>query len=561
MNEANQLNAAWYWIALLIYFAVVLYLGWRAFQKQKAITNEEEEHNDFWITGRSQPSYMVGMSIAAGWLLMGFMTWMSWATYEHGISGIWIAVIPWFILLFGMIFLTPRVRCLKAISQPQMLHNRFGLPARVLVSPMNIFCFIIWSAAELYAVSLIMAPSLGIPVSWMIVIFSLPVAIYMWMGGFRSVISANILQFFMAVIFMTVVAIASYVVARGIAAGQGTSVWAILQNQDLVNSFAYPLKEGAKASTLFGYISIAFPLVSIVALLPGWLIEEDWWLKAQSAMNTREARKGIFANLIYNVIWVLFCASFIGLMGLIIFPPELKDGVLGSAAILGDTGGYNVIATFVTEYMPGWAKVILIVLLSALSMSTVATFTNVCAMNLSYDILQPLWYRKKKWSDKKIISWSRGISMFIVLATIVIAELYENPNIGASLNDGYYLSSGVLTAGVAVPVFALFWKRANLRGVMFGGIAGGIGTLIFYILEYKVWEFSYNMPVFDWIFGPGALAGTYLGYCVVGVVAGIAGLIIGTYTAPPPSPELLAAVSEEPCDDHIEFFEGVRKTS
>lgn len=562
MSQGATFSPIVYWIPLLIFFAANLYIGWRSFKVQCAAGDACEEHDDFWITGRKQPHYMVGMSIAAGWLLIGFMTWMAWATYEHGISGIFMAVVPWAMLLFCMVILTPWVRRLKAISQSQMLHNRFGLPIRVLVSPMNIFCFIIWSAAELYAVALILAPPLGISVSAMIIIFALPVAIYMWMGGFRSVMSANVLQFFMAVIFMTAMLIIAWVVAGRIAADQGSTIWGILSQQKLINSFAYPLKESATATTFFGFTSLAFPLVSIFALLPGWTIEEDWWLKAQAGVSTADARKGIWANLVYNFIWVLFCASVVGLLGLVIFPPETgAEGALVSNALLGDAGGYNMFSAILQNYVPGYAQVILVVMLAALSMSTVATFTNVCAMNLSYDVLQPLYYRKAGFSEEKIVLWSRTISMLVVIATIGLALLYTIPSVGATLTDGYYLSSGVLTAGVAVPVYAIFWKRANLRGVMVGSAAGCIATLIFFILEYKVWEFSYNMPVFDWIFGQGALAGTYLGYCVVGLFFGLVGLIVGTYTAPAPSKELLNAVAAKPVDDNEEFFQGVRETS
>src|SRR5665648_958424 len=85
-----------------------------------------------------------------------------------------------------------------------MLEHRFGLPARILSAPINIFSYTIWSAAELYAASLIMAPALGISIEAMIIIYAIPIAMYMWMGGFRSVINANIVQFFMGAIILLV---------------------------------------------------------------------------------------------------------------------------------------------------------------------------------------------------------------------------------------------------------------------------------------------------------------------------------------------------------------------
>jgi len=106
-------------------------------------------------------------------------------------------------------------------------------------------------------------------------------------------------------------------------------------------------------------------------------------------------------------------------------------------------------------------------------------------------------------------------------------------------------------------LYVLWWKRATLLGVMLGGLFGVIGTFAFFVLEYKVWNFSYNTPVWDWIFGAGAMANSYLGYCVVGLVCGIAGVLIGTYASPPPSKELLAAISDRPIDNNEEFFKGM----
>lgn len=557
----SNVSPLWYWLVLMVYFAFCIFLGLDAYKKQKNAGSAEAENNDYWITGRQQPAYLVGMSIASGWMLIGMITWMTWATYDQGLSGLWVVAIPWTINLFFFIILASYVRRIKAISQCQMLQNRFGLPARIFTAPLNIFSYTLWSAAELYAASLIMAPALGISVSSMIIIYAIPIAIYMWMGGFRSVVSANVVQFFMGTIILVSVAVATYMTAHSIAAAQHTTILGILQSQEIINGIAYPYRPHTTATSLFGFVSIAFPSVVLIALLPGWLIGEDFWLKAQSAASTKEARRGAVYSFIFNLLIIVTCSSVIGLFGLVIFPPEVKDGVLSSASALGSTGGYNVISVYINQYMSPWIKALLIFMLSAHSMSTVANYSNVCAMNLSYDMLQPLWYRKQNWSDEKIVKWSRNITLLIIIVNVIVAELYNTPVVGATLNTAYFFSSGILTAGVSVMVWSLFWKRANLIGVMVGGISGTVGTFIFFILESKVWNYSYTMPVFDWIFGKGALAGTYLGYCVVGLVAGIAGLIIGTYLTAPPSKELLLAVSDTPIDNNEEFFNGVRETS
>lgn len=547
-----------YWIVFFVYILFLLFVGLSAYKKQKSAANAEEENNDYWITGRSQPAYMVGMSIASGWMLIGMITWMTWATYDQGLSGLWVVVIPWIISIIAQTLMARPLRRINAISQCQMLQNRFGLPARILSAPINIVCYTVWSALELYAASMIMAPALGISIQLMVIIYAIPIAIYMALGGFRSVMNANVIQFFMGTIILIVTMVSICITANNIAAAHNTTVWSMLSNQQILNSAGYQVSPTKSPANLFSYVTISFPVIVMLGLVPGWAAAEDFWLKAQAAKNTHEARLGGVFSLVFNTIIICIPASIIGLMGLIVFKPELVNGVLAAGAALGAKGGYNIISTYINNYMPPVLKGLLIFLLSAHTMSTVANYSNVSSMNLSYDILQPLVYKKRNWSDKKIVAWSRIVTVFIVVVNIALAELMNNPVMNSSLNDAYFLSSGLLTCGVSVMLFAMFWKRASLTSVLAGGISGTLGTIIFFLLEFKVWHNSYVMPIWDWIFGTGSMASSYLGYCAVGLVCAIIGLLLGTLLGPKPTAEQLAAIADQPIDNNEEFFAGLR---
>ncbi len=557
MGNVTDVSPIWYWLVFFAYIAFLIGVGLNAYKKQKSIGNAEEESNDYWITGRSQPAYMVGMSVASGWMLIGMITWMTWATYDLGLSGLWVVAIPWFLSNIWQFLMARPLRRIKAISQCQMLEKRFGLPARILSAPINIFSYTIWSAAELYAASLIMAPALHISIEAMIIIYAIPIAMYMWMGGFRSVINANIVQFFMGTIILLVTSIAIFLTANGIASAHGTTIWGMLQAQPIVNSLAYPVDAAKNSTSFFAFVSLSFPLIVMLGLVPGWAAAEDFWLKAQAARTTREARLGSLYSILFNTVIIVIPAAIIGILGLIVFPPETKDGIVSAAAILGDKGAYNIISTYINSYMPPLLKGLLIFLLSAHTMSTVANYSNITAMNLSYDVLEPLVYKKRNWSAAKIVKYSRLVTVFMIVVNILLAILYNSPVMGATLNDAYFLSSGLLTAGVSVMLYVLWWKRATLLGVMLGGLFGTVGTFTFFILEYKVWKSVYYTPIWDAIFGAGSMANSYLGYCVVGLVCGIAGVIIGTFVSPPPSEKQLSAIADQPIDNNEEFFAGM----
>jgi SSS family solute:Na+ symporter len=306
--------------------------------------------------------------------------------------------------------------------------------------------------------------------------------------------------------------------------------------------------------------NISLPLIILIGLLPGWFTAEDFWLKTQAAKSTKEAYKGwgmMFGSLLAIVI--IPCVL-IGLFGLIIFEPEVVNGVVNAHASLGIEGGYAVLSAYINQMHPV-LKAVMIFMLAAHTMSTVANYTNVSAMNLSYDILQPTVYRKLKWSDEKIVNWSRGIMAVMIVVNVCVAELMTAPSLDNILNLAYQLSSGLLSSAIAIMMLSLWWKRANLEGVLTGGICGAIGTFSFFIFEYVIAQHSYTMPVWDWIFGQGAMANSYYGYCVIGVFCGVLGLLIGTYLNPPPTNKQLAAIADEPIDDNEVFFEGLKASS
>jgi H+/Cl- antiporter ClcA len=76
---------------------------------------------------------------------------------------------------------------------------------------------------------------------------------------------------------------------------------------------------------------------------------------------------------------------------------------------------------------------------------------------------------------------------------------------------------------------------------------GFLGNVVFYILEYRVWKHVYQ---------PTWLANTYLGYIMVGLLASVLGLVIGSLLGKRSTAEELAAVSPKPLEG-VEVFDVV----
>jgi len=201
----------------------------------------------------------------------------------------------------------------------------------------------------------------------------------------------------------------------------------------------------------------------------------------------------------------------------------------------------GIITAFIGQ-MPTWLTVLMFLGIVACQMSTVDTFSNVTAMPLAYDLAEPLLM--KDAPREKIALMAR----FFSAAAIVLALCYAL--IADSLGDVYYLSSGILSACIAVPAIAVFWKRATAPGVVVGSIVGAVATFAMYFWEYHVLQFAdpkaagYYTDVL-----PVWLAGGY-GYLYIGtgVVAAVLTCVAVSLATPAPAAERIAAVDATPRD-------------
>ena len=151
------------WIYLggfLSYCLLVIWVGWRGYQKSKHSTDVDV---DFWAAGKSLSAWSAGLSISAS-----FMS-ISWSCvytvqlfYWYGISALWLVPIPWLLTMAGFYFFTPWFRRFSAFSQPEMLAQRFGDHVRPYFAIPLAFVFMVWGGAEIYAAAQILSPLLEI---------------------------------------------------------------------------------------------------------------------------------------------------------------------------------------------------------------------------------------------------------------------------------------------------------------------------------------------------------------------------------------------------------------
>src|SRR5437764_855455 len=178
-------------VIIVFYFALVLAIG--LYLKGQANTGE-----DFFMAGREMTAWVAGLAFLSANL--GSLELMGWAgnSYKYGILAAhwyWIGAIP--AMLFLALVMMPFYHICKTHSVPGYLKLRYGQGAQALSSISFAFMTVLMSGINMYAMAVVMRVVLGWDIHFSIWVSSITVAIYVALGGLRSAIFNEVLQFFL----------------------------------------------------------------------------------------------------------------------------------------------------------------------------------------------------------------------------------------------------------------------------------------------------------------------------------------------------------------------------
>ena len=475
-----------YWIGFFLYAAVVIVVGFKAYRKRSAQTKIGES-SEYWTAGQSLSAGATGLSISAS------MMSISWSCvygvqlfYWYGLGALWLLAIPWLLAMAGFFILTPHLRKLQAFSQPEMVGARFSVRARQMLALPLAFVYLIWCGAEIYAAAQIVAPLLQTSLHLMLALIALVVAIYSFLGGFAAVVSTDKIQFALVGFFIVTIA---FLGVNQLSNNAGLAA-------NLSELTPPPKGEGSALSLLTpGWALI---IMTFVAYMPGWLVTTDVWIRLQAAKSTRAARKGVAIAAFNSFVFVTLAPLLIGLAALYLYPPQ------NGAIPIELADGAAIFPVMMQDFAPVGLNVVLTVGLIAAAMSTIDTTGNVMALSISYDLVEPSLKTRLPQSAKD------NLPRYISVAAIGLAYVYAI--FTESLWDIFYLSSGVLTTTIFIPMAAIFLPSTKPQQVHAAIITGFVSTLIFYF-----WESHGSLAQLE----PAWLAETGIGYILWGLMAAV----------------------------------------
>ena len=174
---------------IAIYFVMVIWIGF--YLKGQSNTSEE-----FFMAGREMTAWIAGLSFVSANL--GSLELMGWAgsSYQYGILAAhwyWIGAIP-AMLFLGMVMMPFYYVC-KTHSVPGYLKLRYGQGSSFVAAVSFAFMTVLMSGVNMFAMAEVMKIVLGWDLNFSIIVSSLAVAAYVALGGLRSAIFNEVLQF------------------------------------------------------------------------------------------------------------------------------------------------------------------------------------------------------------------------------------------------------------------------------------------------------------------------------------------------------------------------------
>jgi len=468
-------------VIIVFYFALVLGIG--LYLKGQANTGE-----DFFMAGREMTAWVAGLAFLSANL--GSLELMGWAgnSYKYGILAAhwyWIGAIP--SMLFLALVMMPFYYVCKTHSVPGYLKLRFGKGAQAISSISFAFMTVLMSGINMYAMAVVMRVVLGWDLNVSILVSSLTVAAYVALGGLRSAIFNEVLQFFLIWAGALLIPILGLIEAGGWTGLQAK----ILQNlteQHVANPGSYThlwSTLGSFSANPMGinWAGIVFGLGAVIAM--GYWTTD--FLVVQRVLSAKDLRSAELAPIIGAAFKM--CVPFIvilpGLLGLALLrdpqghllrlvPADQAWSAAGQAQ--GLHGYDEVLPLMLARYCgPGLLGLGITALIAGFMSGmagNVSAFTTVWTYDIYATLINP------NVSDDFKVKMGRWVTVIGVIISIGTAYLVMQAQ--SIMDYVQALFSFFIAPLFGTVILGMLWKRATPAGGWTGLLAGTLSSVGMY---------------------------------------------------------------------------------
>ena len=435
---------------LILYFSFVIGIGWRL---RKSATTASE----FLTAGHKVPLWITSLAFLAANLGAQEVVGMCASGAKYGIMTAhfyWIGAVP--AMLFVGVFMMPFYFGSRARSVPEYLKLRFDEKTRGLNAVAFAIMTLFSSGISMYALGRMFQLVLGWSFDASVLLSAVIVLVYTYLGGLRSAIYNEVLQFFLIVIGFSPLSILAVQRAGG---------WGGLQ-QKLPDVMTHTWKYiGSASENPMGVEAFGlFAGLGFVLSFGYWCTDFLVVQRAMAAETMSAARRtpllAAFPKMIMPFIVIVPGIAALALT---------KSGSAYSLPLKGNGYDYDqALTTLMAQFYPSGMLGVGLTALMASFMSGMAG--NVTAFNtvFTYDIYQG--YIRPKASDAHYLTVGRITTVVGIALSIATAYLATHFN---NIMDFLQLIFGFVNAPLfATFLLGMFWKRSTGHGAFFGLLAG-----------------------------------------------------------------------------------------
>ncbi|HTY63050.1 MAG TPA: sodium:solute symporter [Acidobacteriota bacterium] len=475
------------WIALSLYFALIIGVAWWVIRKRK------DTAADYFLAGRNLSWWIIGASIFASNIGSEHIVGLAGTGATDGVAMAHYELHAWCLLVLAWVFVPFYARSL-VFTMPEFLERRFSIHSRYVLSIVSLITFIVTKiAVGIFAGGVVFAtllPDLHIRLGateinsfWIgSVAVIVLTGLYTMLGGMRAVAYNDAVQVFILILgsaTLTVyglITLGGWSELRALCGSDMFNLWKPLIPHGVQSSWAPVMQTNAAGQVVkqAWYFNGYYPWLGMLFCAPiiglwYWCTDQYIVQRALGAPNERTARRGsIFAAVLKLLPVYLFIVP-----GLIAFALAKSGKVPGLGVMVSPDGSvipHQAQAAFplMVKYMlpAGLRGLVVAGLLSAL-MGSLAGVFNACSTLFTVDLYE-------KWRPNSTQHQLVRIGRIATGVMVVIALLWI-PVIQGARGLYNYLQS--VQSYLAPPIFVVFffgvfWKRLNAKGCLWAMIVG-----------------------------------------------------------------------------------------
>ena len=420
---------------IVLYLLITVFIGWWASRRVKTT-------RDFVIAGKNLPLLVAASALFATWFGSETIMGASSEFVEHGVLGIiedpFGAALC--LILVGFFFARPLYK-LNILTFNDYFRIRFDRRIEFISAIFMVPSYFGWIAAQLVALAIILNVLAGLPIWLGIVICTIVVVIYTYIGGMWAVSITDFIQTILIIIGLSAIATQLYYKVGGFKPLIAATPEGFFQFLPEAN-----------------FHSIIHYIAAWITIGLGSIPQQDIF---QRVMAAKDLKTSVWSAHLGGLMYLTFglIPLFIGLCGKVLYP-EIAEG-----------DAQLVIPTMVLEHSGTFLQILFFGALLSAILSTTSGAILAPATVIGENLVKPYF---KNLSDQQLLHIMRLSVVGVAICSAIMASM------SANIFDLVAQSSALSLVSLFVPLTAgLYWKRASKAGALLSILLGMAAWLFF----------------------------------------------------------------------------------